>query len=69
MATAAASSSAANSIKPNCPNTPTSNALSAGPTSPPTLAPAAMKANSRRACGASNTSAIRLQATETTNRL
>ena len=66
---AAPSSTAAISINPDSPTVPIRSALSSGPHSPPTLAPAAMKANSRRAWAPSNTSAIRLQATETTNRL
>ena len=40
-----------------------------GPTSPPVLAPAAMKPNMRPACSRVNTSAIKLQNTATMKKL
>ncbi|MNQ30841.1 hypothetical protein D3C85_441950 [compost metagenome] len=65
----AVSSSADNSNRPAGPSAPASNAPSSGPHSPPALAPAAIKANRRLADSMRNTSAIRLQAMETTNKL
>ena len=46
-----------------------SDAVSAGPASAPQLPPAETKPNSRAACSGRNRSVIRLQNTETTNRL
>ena len=45
------------------------SAVTAGPTSAPALPPAAMKPNSRRACSSRQTSAMKLQNTDTTKRL
>ncbi len=44
-------------------------AVSSGPASAPMLPPAAMNPNSRRACSLRNISAMKLQNTDTTNRL
>src|SRR6266566_5298585 len=51
------------------PRAAASDAVSAGPASAPQLPPAEMKPNSRAACSGRNRSVIRLQNTETTNRL
>ena len=46
-----------------------SHAVSPGPTIAPRLPPAEMKPKSRRAASVANTSAMKLQNTDTTNRL
>ena len=57
--------SAATSIRFMEPNTPARANVAPAPAIVPMLAPLAMKANSRGACALLNTSAIRLQKTET----
>jgi hypothetical protein len=51
------------------PNAVASNAVVPEPVMAPVLAPPAMKANMRLACSRSNRSAMKLQNTDTTNRL
>ncbi|KAG1080303.1 hypothetical protein G6F40_015940 [Rhizopus arrhizus] len=65
----AVSNSADKRSSPAGPRLPASRAPSNGPHKPPALAPAAISANRRLADSMRNTSAIRLQAMETTNRL